>query len=81
MVDAATASGRERSAPALAKLAARHPQSQLVAFNQGMLAVYREDKATADAAFARVRAIDPTSPLGKVAERLTTAARGNTKNK
>lgn len=81
MVDAATASGRERSAPALAKLATRHPQSQLVAFNQGMLAVYREDKATADSAFARVRAIDPASPLGKVAERLTSAAQGNTKNK
>ncbi|HRC08205.1 MAG TPA: tetratricopeptide repeat protein [Miltoncostaeales bacterium] len=81
IVDAATVSGRDRSAPLLAKLATRHPQSQLVAFNQGMVAVYREDRETANAAFAKVQAIDPASPLGKVAERLTTAAGGNTNTK
>lgn len=81
MIDAATVSGRNRSAAALAKLAARHPDSQLVIFNQGMVAVYREDRTTANAAFAAVRKIDPTSPLGKVAERLTAAAQGNTPNK
>ncbi len=78
MVDAATESGRVRSAAALATLAASHPESQLVSFNQGMVAIYRRDSVTAQAALRHVLALNPKSTLGKVAARLTGAAAGNT---
>lgn len=81
MVEAATDSGRRRAASAFTDLARKHPDSQLVAFNQGMVAVYRKDAAGALAAFARVRKLGATTPLGRVARRLETAAAGNTSNK
>lgn len=76
MVDAATESGRARSAEALAKLAAANPGSQIVAFNQGMVAVYRRDTQTARAAFTAVRQINPSNQLGKLASGLLTAVSG-----
>lgn len=73
MVDAATASGRTGAAQSLSALARQHPDSQVVAFNQGMVAVYREDAATARDAFERARALGPDTPLGVVARRLLAA--------
>jgi hypothetical protein len=65
--------GLAQAASALRALAADHPGSQLVSFNQGWVALYREDAAAARAAFARTRALGPGTRLGRTAATLLTA--------
>lgn len=77
MLEAASAQGRERAATALADLARANPKSQLVAFNQGMVAVYRQDIPTVRAAFATAERLGPTTILGTAAAKFRTAADGN----
>ena len=62
--------GLDRAATALAALAPRYPKSQLLAFNTGMIAVYRADRAVIATAFARTVSLGPTTPLGILARRL-----------
>lgn len=59
--------GRTRAPRQMAALAARHPTSQLVAFNQGLLAAYARDPATVTRAWRRTVRINPGTPLGRVA--------------
>ncbi|MGE0026460.1 MAG: hypothetical protein AB7O78_18610 [Thermoleophilia bacterium] len=66
-------SGAERAAAELRRLAATHPDSQLVAFNQGWLAAYRRQVAPARAAWLRTVALDPGSRLGQTASTLLDA--------
>jgi tetratricopeptide (TPR) repeat protein len=74
LVDGATGSGgAERAAAELRRLAAAHPDSQLVAFNQGWLAAYRRQVAAARAAWQRTVALDPGSRLGQTASTLLDA--------
>jgi len=61
------ATGREgatRAAATLSDLATEHPDSQIVAFNQGWLAVYRQRAAPARAAWERTIALGPGTRLG-----------------
>jgi tetratricopeptide (TPR) repeat protein len=75
MVDGATGSkGLGRAAKGLADLEAANRTSQMVAFNAGMVAVYRGDRAAARAAFERAYALGPATALGKLAKRFTSAA-------
>lgn len=78
MADAASGSaGLERASQEIDVLAAAAPRDQLVAFNQGWLAVYRRDAQSALAAWERARQIDAQTPLGIAAAELTAAiARG-----
>ncbi len=70
MNDGATGpQGLDRAATALAALAPRHPKSQLLAFNTGMIAVYRADRVGIVSAFARAVSLGPTTALGKLARR------------
>lgn len=62
--------GLDRGAAALEELAATNPQSQLVAFNGGWLAVYRRDVRDAVAAWRRTIALDGGTPLGRSARQL-----------
>lgn len=74
MVDGARgAAGRERAARTLRTLARERPESQLVAFNEGWLAIYRRDAAVARDAWMRTIAIEPGTPLGLTASRLLEA--------
>jgi hypothetical protein len=61
--------GLDRAAATLGALAPRYPKSQLLAFNTGMIAVYRADRAGIATAFARAVSLGPTTPLGKLARR------------
>ncbi len=79
MLDAASAQGRERAASAMADLARANPTSQLVAFNQGMVAVYRQDLPTVRSAFTVAERLGPTTILGTAAARFRTAADGKLK--
>lgn len=54
----------------LAALARANPQSQLVAFNQGWVALYAQDPATARDSWMRAVALDPDTALGVSAGRL-----------
>jgi hypothetical protein len=75
MVDGATGpEGLERATAELAALQERTPESQLVAFNAGMVAVYRGDRAAFSAAFARAAELGPTTRLGALARRFGQAA-------
>ena len=49
-------------------LAQRFPNSQVVAFNLGWLALYRRDVATVKSAWAHTVALGPTTELGKTAK-------------
>ncbi|MCB0882979.1 MAG: hypothetical protein KDC33_12295 [Thermoleophilia bacterium] len=69
--------GRERAPRTMARLAARHPTSQLVAFNQGLLAAYAGDPATVTRAWRRTVRLNPRSPLGRVAADLLTRLAGS----
>jgi cytochrome c-type biogenesis protein CcmH/NrfG len=62
--------GLDAAARQMAVLRERFPQSQVVAFNQGWLAVYRRDVATVRDAWERTIALDATSPLGTTAAAL-----------
>lgn len=61
--------GLARAAAALTALAPRYPTSQLLAFNTGMIAVYRTDRPVIERAFGRAVALGPTTPLGILARR------------
>jgi hypothetical protein len=65
--------GLDDAAAALGDLAAANPRSQLVSFNQGWVALYREDLAAARTALERTRALDPDTRLGRSAGTLLTA--------
>ena len=70
MNDGATGpQGLDRAATVLAALAPRYPKSQLLAFNTGMIAVYRADRVGIATAFARAVSLGPTTPLGELARR------------
>jgi hypothetical protein len=74
MNDGATGpQGLERAATALAALAPRYPKSQLVAFNTGMIGIYRSDRVVIATAFPRALSLGPTTPLGKLALRFSGA--------
>lgn len=62
-----------RARLALDALARRQPRSQLIAFNQGWLAVYSRDGGAAVDAWTRTAEIDPGSFLGDAATRLVDA--------
>jgi hypothetical protein len=57
----------------MAALAARHPDDLVVAFNQGLVAVYRKDTATVLRAWGRAAALGPRSPLGRTARGVVAA--------
>jgi hypothetical protein len=59
--------GPARAAARLAALAAAHPQSQVVLFNQGILAVSRGRAVEAQEAWTRTVAAGPTTRLGILA--------------
>jgi hypothetical protein len=61
------AAGLERAAAGLEQLAREHPRDQLVAFNQGIVEVYRGRAAAVAAAWRRTADIDPESYLGRSA--------------
>jgi tetratricopeptide (TPR) repeat protein len=63
----------ERAAAALDDLAGAEPQSQLVSFNQGWVALYLKDVAAARAAFGRTVALGADTRLGRTARTLRTA--------
>jgi hypothetical protein len=74
MNDGATGpQGLERAATALTALAPRYPKSQLVAFNTGMIGIYRSDRVVIATAFPRALSLGPTTPLGKLALRFSGA--------
>ncbi len=66
--------GLDRAGVAMNDLAAAHPKSQLVAFNQAMVATYRGDRDTLVSALDHAVALDPKSDLGVLAARLRQAA-------
>lgn len=59
--------GLDEATGELESLAQRFPQSQVVAFNQGWLALYRPDVATVTAAWRRTIELGPRTPLGRLA--------------
>jgi hypothetical protein len=76
MVDGATGPrGLARAAGTLGALARQHPSSQLVAFNQGWLAAYRQRPAVSLAAWQRTVSLGPATPLGRSATELVRAVR------
>ncbi len=76
MTDAASGSdGLDRAARAFARLARERPREQIVAFNQGWLAIYRRDPATAGAAWSRTVALGGETRLGRTATQLLRALR------
>ena len=66
---AAGGEGLARAAAALEALAPRFPKSQLLAFNTGMIAVYRADRPLITDAFRRAVSLGPTTRLGVLARR------------
>ena len=56
----------------LAALSQRFPNSQVVAFNLGWLALYRRDVITVKSAWTHTVALGPTTELGKTAKALLT---------
>lgn len=67
---AQTGDGPAAGAVALQRLAAANPRSQLVAFNQGWLAIYRRQAAPAAAAWTRTVALGEETRLGRTAAAL-----------
>jgi cytochrome c-type biogenesis protein CcmH/NrfG len=63
-------SGYDAATSQLNALAARFPNSQVVAFNVGWLALYRRDVATVKSAWAHTVALGPSTELGKTATAL-----------
>jgi hypothetical protein len=64
-----------RAQEELAGLAREHPRSQLVAFNEGWLAAYRQDAATAVASWDRATRLGPSTRLGRTAATLAQEVR------
>jgi len=67
------AAGLARAARTMAALATQHPDSLVVAFNQGLVAVYRKDTAAVLSAWGRAAALGPRSPLGRTARGVVAA--------
>jgi len=63
-------SGLNAAATALAALATRFPNNQVVQFNDGWVAVYRRDVPTITSAWKRAVALGPTTALGSAATTL-----------
>lgn len=63
----ADAAGIDAATGELESLAQRFPTSQVVAFNQGWLALYRPDVATVTASWRRTVELGPRTPLGVLA--------------
>ncbi|MCU0307296.1 MAG: hypothetical protein MUE51_05905 [Thermoleophilia bacterium] len=79
---AAEPDGLDRAAAGLARLARGAPRSQLLAFNEGWVDVYRRDGRGAIAAWRRTITLGPNTALGRTARNLlVTIARqeGNTR--
>jgi hypothetical protein len=72
---AAGQAGLDRAAATFRTLVREHPTNQLVVFNDGWVAAYRRDRARALSSWTRAASLDPRSPLGLAAARLTTAVR------
>lgn len=71
LVDAARGGAAQAEGAArLAALAAENPRSQVVAFNQGWLAIYRRQAAPAREAWTRTVALGPDTRLGRTAAAL-----------
>jgi hypothetical protein len=62
--------GPERAAARLDALAAADPRSQLIAFNQGWLQIYRREGDAARESWARTIELGPDTRLGRVARAL-----------
>ena len=74
LVDGSTGpAGLTRAARTMAGLARLHRSSLVVAFNQGLVAVYRRDTATVLDAWRRAAALAPSSALGRTARGVVTA--------
>lgn len=74
MVDGATGTdGLDRAGRALQRLSVERPRDQLVAFNQGWLAVYRRDVPTVRAAWLRTIRLGGETRLGRTAQQLLAA--------
>jgi hypothetical protein len=74
MSDGATGpEGLARAAAALAALAPNNEKSQLLAFNTGMVGIYRADRETIASALTRAIALGPETPLGILAKRFSGA--------
>ena len=68
MNDGATGpEGLERAAAALNALVTTNGSSQLLAFNNAIVAVYRSDRQAIATLFDRARALDPNTELGRLA--------------
>jgi hypothetical protein len=65
--------GLTRAARTLAALARQHPSSLVVAFNQGLVAVYRRDTSTVLSAWKRAAALGTGSALGRTARGVVAA--------
>jgi hypothetical protein len=65
--------GLARASAQLSALARAHPRSQLVAFNQGWVEIYRRRAAPARAAWQRTVALGATTRLGNTATALLEA--------
>lgn len=65
--------GLARAAATLTALEPRFPKSQLLAFNTGIVAVYRADRPTILEALTRAESLDPNSQLGRLAKRFASA--------
>jgi cytochrome c-type biogenesis protein CcmH/NrfG len=77
MNDGATGpDGLKRASTALATLEADNRSSQLLAFNRGIVAVYRSDRQAISTLFERARALDPETELGRLATTFATAQAG-----
>ena len=64
-------------AAALRRLAAANPDDQLVAFNEGWLAIYRREAAPAKAAWTRTVALGQDTRLGRTAAALLASLENN----
>lgn len=70
--------GVEKAAAALADLAERHPDNQIVLFNQGWLALRAGDADTVASAWEETARIDADSRLGRTATALLAELRAGT---
>lgn len=70
VVGATGETGLVQAARSLQELATANPRSQLVAFNQGWVEIYRRRGATARTAWQRTIALGPSTRLGRTATAL-----------
>jgi hypothetical protein len=67
MVGAGDGDGLARASAGLEALAREHPDSQLVAFNQGWVEIYRRRAGPAERAWRRTIALGEGTRLGRTA--------------